>query len=229
MPGFLRLAEKPARIGASRQDPKSWIKKALTAILGGYEVWRIYRCDLAGQRAGDLSDFRARGYEFREVDGEEIAAATDPEIRARAFYAGDGFAGFAVSCEGEIVCLQCFWYGERYRLRNFWPLRPRQAKSVELFTTPAHRGKGLATALKTYSAEQMKEKGFDTLFSRIWHSHKASCRVSEKAGWTHIATVLEFTPFGLRRTIRLTKGRSADGPRYRAGRRPDRDLPAAQH
>lgn len=202
MPGVFRALDN-LWSGSSRRGSRSWIKRALVAVFGDYAIWRIYRCDLADHRPADLSSFLEKGYQFREVSRAEIEASGNAEIRARAFYAGDGAHIFAACHQGEIVCLECFWHGERYRQRNFWPLEEGQAKAVEIYTAPAWRGKGLATALKAYTDGWMKEHGFRHLFSRVWFSNKSSCRMSEKAGWKNIAVVAEFTPLRLNRTVRL--------------------------
>lgn len=204
MPGVSRALDEP-RSGPSRLGFKSWIGRALRVVLGDYAIWRIYRCDLADHRPADLSAWLAQGYQFREVSRAEIEASGNADIRARAFYAGEGAHIFAVCHRGEIVCLECFWHGERYRQRNFWPLEEGQAKAVEIYTAPEWRGKGLATALKAYTDGWMKEHGFRHLFSRVWFTNRSSCRMSEKAGWKNVAIVAEFTPFRLNRTIRLIR------------------------
>lgn len=203
MPGLTRLNAPAARPTAHADARKGWLPRGLALLLGDYELFRIYRCDPAGLPEPDLSSFSAQGYEFREVSAAEIASAADDAIRSRLGYCGENAMVFAVYLRGEAVCVQWFWFGERYRQRNFWPLEAGQAKSVELFTVGEQRGKGLATALKLFSAKRMQEKGFRQLFSRIWHSHTESRRVSERAGWKQVAIVMEFAPFGLGRTIRL--------------------------
>jgi len=44
--------------------------------------------------------------------------------------------------------------------------------------------------------------GFVRLYSRIWWTNTASLRVSEKAGWTRVGTVLEIHLLGLKNPVR---------------------------
>lgn len=197
-------------------------KAALAFLLGDYEVYRIFRLDLAAAAEPDPGALAAAGYALREVSPDEVAAAADPEIRGRAFYGGDGAFGFAALEGGEIVCLQWIWHGARYRTRNFWPLAPDEAKSVELYTRPEARGKGLATALKEHSAAAMRAKGFRALYSRIWLTNRPSVRVSEKAGWRQVALVALVRPLGLGPRRRLVLRTRRRGPRL------SREAPARQ-
>lgn len=184
---------------------KSCAQRVAQFALGDYAIYRIYELDLAAVKDVDSSALVAADYDCREVSREDVLACDDEGVRVRASYGGDEALAFAVRRHGQIVCLQWYWFGDRYRQRNFWPLREGEAKSVDLYTVPAQRGKGLATILKVYSAAAMKEKGFRRLFSRIWHSHTASCRVSEKAGWRNIALVAEVHPLGLRKKVRFVR------------------------
>ena len=184
---------------------KRLIKLCANFLLGDYQIFRVFRIDVEDLVAVDISNYLAQGYVFREVTAEELSASGDDSIRSRAHYGGQDAIAFAVCDKSEIVCLQWYWFGDRYRTRNFWPLKKDEAKSVELFTRPTYRRAGLATALKLYSAERMKDKGFHHLFSRVWYTHLASRRVSEKAGWQNVAIVGEFHPFGLRKKIRLVR------------------------
>lgn len=184
---------------------RSCAKQVARSLLGDYKIYRIYELDLAGMGDIDFIIPAERGYKCREVSKKDVLAAADEGVRERAFYGGDGALAFAVCWQGEIVCLQWYWFGDRYLQRNFWPLKEREAKSIDLYTVPSHRGQGLATMLKVYAAGEMRKKGFRSLYSRIWHSHVASCRVSEKAGWRNMALVLEFHPLGIRRKVEFVR------------------------
>lgn len=172
-------------------------------ILGDYELYRIYRCDPEIIEASEFLSHRDGGYKFRTVSRSEVSSAASSLIRKRSGFGGDGAIGYAALFAGEIVCLQWYWFGARYQQRNFWPLGENEAKSIDLLTVEAHRGKGLATALKLYSAGDMKSRGFKRLYSRIWHSDQASVRVSEKAGWRYHAMVFEWDFLGRRRRLVL--------------------------
>ena len=106
------------------------------------------------------------GYRCAEVTGDEVREAMQPTIQGEAWYCGEDSLGFGVYFGSELVALQWVWFGDGYRRRrNFWPLERNEAKSVELVTAPEHRGLGLATCLKQFSARQLAAKGFVRVFT----------------------------------------------------------------
>ena len=182
---------------------KSVAKAVLRQLFGDYCYFKIFAYDLEVQHLAcpDLQ----QPYGFAEIDEEDILRADEELIREQASYAGAEAWGFGIYRDDRLVCVQWLWYGERYKTRNFWPLQEDEAKSVQLVTVPSEQGKGLATKLKQFSARRLREHGFTHLYSRIWWNNYASIRVSEKAGWRHIATVIELYPFGKSRPWRLVQ------------------------
>ena len=179
--------------------------------MGDYERYEIYALPLTGLARSDLSQWTDQGFEFRPIKTDDLTSSPYEDIRARAFYGGAGADGFGVFKSGELISLQWFWHGGRYRQRNFWPLEEGEAKSVDLFTLDAYRGQGIATALKAYSAEEMQARGYTRLISRIWHSNEPSRRVSEKLGWTNIARVTVIYPFCVKAfKIRMERHKETD-------------------
>jgi len=166
--------------------------KGIIRTLGvEYCCFRVFTLDLASQpEPAPLPP----GYRCAEVSADEVRRASEPMIQGEAWYGSDDSLGFGVYSGSELVALQWVWFGEGYRRRrNFWPLEPDEAKSVELVTAPGHRGLGLATCLKQFSARQLAAKGFVRLYSRIWWNNWPSIRVSQKAGWKAVALVVELT------------------------------------
>jgi GNAT superfamily N-acetyltransferase len=166
--------------------------KGIIRTLGvEYCCFRVFTLDLASQpEPAPLPP----GYRCAEVSADEVRRASEPAIQGEAWYGSDDSLGFGVYSGSELVALQWVWFGEGYRRRrNFWPLEPNEAKSVELVTAPGHRGLGLATCLKQFSARQLAAKGFVRLYSRIWWNNWPSIRVSQKAGWKAVALVVELT------------------------------------
>ncbi len=166
--------------------------KGIIRTLGvEYCCFRVFTLDLASQpEPAPLPP----GYRCAEVSADEVRRASEPMIQGEAWYGSDDSLGFGVYSGSELVALQWVWFGEGYRRRrNFWPLEPNEAKSVELVTVPGHRGLGLATCLKQFSARQLAAKGFVRLYSRIWWNNWPSIRVSQKAGWKAVALVVELT------------------------------------
>lgn len=179
--------------------------RILQALIGDYAIYRIFRLDLERLPEIDLRGYEERGYRFTPVTVSGVAASGNPAIRARAEYGGTGALGFAVRHHAQIVCLQWFWDARRYQGRDFWIINDGEAKSVDLFTAPDYRGQGLATALKQYSSQEMQLRGFYNLYSRVWHSNRASIRVNEKSGWRQVALVTEFYPLGSTRKLRFVR------------------------
>ena len=164
--------------------------KAIARALGvKYSCFRVFCLDL--DALPEPAPLPA-GYRCVEVTSDEVREAKEPAIQGEAGYGGDDSLGFGVFFGSELVALQWIWFGEGYRRRrNFWPLEQNEAKSVELVTAPDHRGLGLATCLKQFSALQLAAKGFVRVYSRIWWNNWPSIRVSEKACWRAAALVVE--------------------------------------
>ena len=164
--------------------------KALIRALGiEYSCFRVFRLDL---EALPVPAPLPAGYRCADVTGAEVREAKEPAIRGEAWYGGKDALGFGIFCGSELVALQWLWFGEGYRSRrDFWPLKRNEAKSVELVTAPEHRGLGLATYLKQFSARQLAAKGFVRVYSRICWNNWPSIRVSEKAGWKAVGIVVE--------------------------------------
>ncbi len=166
------------------------IGKVLARALGiEYSCYRAFCLDL--NALPEPAPLPA-GYRFSEVTGNEVREARQSAIRDEAWYDGEDALGFGVFFGSELVALQWIWFGEGYRgRRDFWPLKPNEAKSVELVTAPEYRGLGLATCLKQFTARQLAAKGFVRVYSRIWWNNWPSIRVSEKAGWKAVTIVVE--------------------------------------
>lgn len=182
---------------------KSVLRSLLEWLGLGYDLYRVYQIDLLeGGRIAAPN--LPHGYSAGVISAELAREATDLTMREQAWYGGNGAYGFAIFFNEQPVCMQWYWYGERYRsMRGFWPLSAHEAKSVQLITCVEHRGRGLATVLKNFSARHLADAGYQRIFSRIWWNNHQSIRVSEKAGWRQVAIValIHRTPSG--RTFRF--------------------------
>lgn len=101
------------------------LKRLVVCIAGEYESYRIFCFDSA--RPTELEPPPSEGWEFRAVDGHDIGLSDDPLIRDQAWYAGAGARGFACLEKGRIVGLCIYWFGERCRSQDFWPLNANEA------------------------------------------------------------------------------------------------------
>jgi RimJ/RimL family protein N-acetyltransferase len=174
------------------------LKKIAHALLGDYAIYYIYACTSAQAGAPVGKDFQVR-----QTYADEIEASTDPVIREQAGYAGDQSIAYASFDRDRMVGVCFYWFGERYRRRNFWPLREKEAKLVQIVTVADLRGRGVATELVVASSAKVLSQGFDCVYARIWHSNTPSLRAFQRAGWSRLALVVEINPFRLPRPWRL--------------------------
>ncbi len=183
----------------AREAALRGLKRVAAFLLGEYSAYFIYQ----SPPAAALPQAATR-FVVREIGTEDLAASSDEVAREQAGYLGAQALGFACIEDGAILGLCFYWYGERYRQRNFWPLAVGQAKLVQIVTLPSARGRGVATALIGQSMAAVAAAGFDRAYARIWHSNKPSYRAFERAGWSRIAFVAEVHPFGSPRPRRVT-------------------------
>jgi RimJ/RimL family protein N-acetyltransferase len=178
------------------------LKRLARAVLGDYSLYRIYALEPASTDAAPGS------LDLREVtDMAVLSNARFDEIRALENYRGDDATCFAVFEEDTPVAACWFWFGDTYKQRNFWPLQVRHAKLVQITTALPYRGKGYAPMLLAFAAAEMKQRGFEKLYARIWHSNAPSIAAFEKAGWRYVAFVAELYPFGKTRPWRVVRRR----------------------
>jgi RimJ/RimL family protein N-acetyltransferase len=168
----------------------------------GYSCFKIYTLLLDSAKTAGLEALPA-GHRFAEISSGELKESPFSELRDCDSYGGQDSHLFGIfRDDGILVCVQCLSFADRYRRQAFWALEADDAASVHLVTAAPERGRGLATRLKQRSAERLREMGFVRLYSRIWWTNTASLRVSDKAGWSQVGTVLEIHLPGLKNPIR---------------------------
>jgi RimJ/RimL family protein N-acetyltransferase len=178
---------------------KERAKKLAHAVFGEYAAYYIYATeDSSCQLPAGLTDFRVES-----VCRLKLESSDNPLIREQAWYAGDGSYAYAGFCEGRVAAVCFYWFGERYRERNFWPLQDNEAKLVQVFSLPEVRGRGIATALIASSCKDIFGHGFRTAYARIWHSNTPSRRAFARAGWRPLAVVIEVDPLRRKRPLRI--------------------------
>lgn len=175
---------------------KSLLKAAAHALLGDYAPYIILE---SGAATAPVNP----GYTVTPIGADEIRACPDPLIREQAGYAGDGALAYACR-DGERIAGICFyWHGARYKTRNFWPLKPDEAKLVQIITAPDMRGKKVAATLIAGWCEQLLGAGFTRAYARVWHSNTPSLRAFASAGWKRRALVLELNPLRRKKPLRV--------------------------
>jgi GNAT superfamily N-acetyltransferase len=181
---------------------KALLKGALHALCGDYSIYFILSKETSKTAAA--KDALNAEYVVRRVDQSMISHATDPYIREQAGYAGAGALAYACFYQGHIVGVCFYWHGERYRKRNFWPLRSNEAKLVQIVATPEMRGRKVAQKLITHSLADVASQGFERAYARVWHSNHPSLGAFRNAGWTRNAIVVEVNPLRRQRPLRLS-------------------------
>ena len=178
------------------------IKKLAQLFLGNYSAYYIYQYNR--NECSSTVDERDPA-DFRLLDNEMLKCIEDPLIKEESWYGGVGSLCFGCFLNQNLVGVCFYWYGDRYRTRNFWPLSNDEAKLVEIIVKPEVRGRGIATKLVRFSALEMAWRGYTGLYARIWHSNIPSIRAFERAGWRRIAFVAEINPFRSAHPIRIKK------------------------
>ena len=178
---------------------KTLLKKLAGLVLGDYAAYHVFSCADARAPARDLT-----GFSFAIIDQAQVWASADALIRDQAGYHGCDAYAYACLADAQIVGLCYFWFGCRYRERNFWPLRDREAKLVQIVTVPAMRGRAIAPHLIAFASADMFARGFERLYARVWHSNTRSSRAFRRAGWERVATVIEMRPLARRHLFRMT-------------------------
>ncbi|MBL8325985.1 MAG: GNAT family N-acetyltransferase [Rubrivivax sp.] len=170
------------------------VLRALRRLLGDAAVWRVYRWDAANAVSAPTTA-ASRRVACRSIDAAEVASLPDALLAEQAWYTGQGAHAFA-GCldDGRVVGLCFHWHGERYNLGRFWPLGVGAAMLMQIVTTPAARGRGVARALIMHSAQALADAGMRTLWARVWLTNAASSAAFIGAGWREVAWVIEINP-----------------------------------
>jgi GNAT superfamily N-acetyltransferase len=164
----------------------NFIKRLSRFFLRDYSIYRIYGHECAGKtNSADI------GFVLEPVEEIAIVESEDEMIAQQAWYCGEYSQAYACKTGSRIVGLCFFWYGKRYSTRNFWPLKEDEAKLVQLVVLPSMRGQGIARQLIEFGTEDMSRLGFRYAYARIWWSNGPSLRAFQRAGWRHVATIID--------------------------------------
>ncbi len=179
---------------------KSLFKHLAHALLGDYAIYHIYSA--AGTPA--VPGGGAGEFAYGPVERAQLEASDSSLLREQVDYLGVGAQAYGCWHDAVLVGLCVYWFGDRYRTRNFWPLQDGEAKLVQIVVLSQMRGKGAASRLIARSQEDMLRRGFRRTYARIWHSNLPSLRAFERAGWGRIATVVEVNPLRLSKPWRIS-------------------------
>lgn len=177
------------------------VKRVARALAGDYSIYRIY--------GSPVTETPVPGGTARtpltveKTSGEYLASQLSSLINEQAGYGGSGTDVYVCRNDDKIVGVCCYWSGDRYRERNFLPIKNDEAKLVQIVVESDQRGMGVAPDLITQSCNDMLRTGKSRCYARVWHSNTPSTRAFEKAGWCHISTIIDVFPFGLSRHCRV--------------------------
>ena len=174
--------------------------KQLVQRLFKYSIYIVFKQDKKLAQAETPSNGL---YRYTEIRKQDLATSLDQKVSDQSWYGGTGSFVYAYKKDRRVVAFCVYWFGERYKKRNFWPLAEAEAKLVQVYTLPQERGEGLASKLIRLSGADMQKKGFKTLYARVWHSNYPSRRAFEKCGWKKIAVVFTIQPFTAIRPFRV--------------------------
>ena len=174
---------------------KAAIRGIAHALLGDYELYRMYRRDLTRDEPPPPA-----GVTFEPIMSPDVLESSpDPDLKSHAAYAGFGAHGFGAWADGKLAGSCWYWMPERYRRdRNFWPLRDDEAKLVQISVSAGAQGRGIGGALMHYAEARMARLGVRCAYARIWHSNEPSIRMFLRAGWEPVASVMVIRPLGMR-------------------------------
>lgn len=126
--------------------------------------------------------------------GEEerrlMASDPDPKVRKALCYQQAGARGYALLHEKHLASVAHFADTACYDHSSTWPLARGQVALVDIVTTTAKRGQGLAAPLIRAATEAVTLEGAIT-FAFIWWTHVSSRRAFAKAGWRPIGFSIE--------------------------------------
>lgn len=180
---------------------KQFLKKILRIIFGEYSIYYIYHWALIDSQIAVTPN--ASHTNVRSVDKDTLLGSSDPLIRDQIGYIGAGSLAYGVFERTHIIGVCFYWYGDRYRTRNFLSLNDNDAKLVQIVMSSGHRGQGFATELISKSSLSVATQGFTHLYARIWHSNVASIRAFERSGWRRTALIFEVNPARMSRPLRV--------------------------
>jgi len=154
---------------------KNLISNCIKFITGEWEIFYIYKKKLCS----------ANEYTYNDLTQYIQKEMTDKYYK------------LSICENGEEICSLCVIWGNEYKdnFRNYIPLKPNEAKVIDVVTSQKHRGRGHIGKLLVYTEQVMLSKGVDTLLARIWHSNHSSKRAFEKNNWNYAGFKLKLNIF----------------------------------
>lgn len=183
---------------------KKLIRWVLHVFFKDYQFNRIYFIDLPSSDAQLSNQMLGRETISLIESQDQFASSPDERIREHAWYFDKFACVYGTYIGNELVCICSFWIsGHPSMPRRFSTLIKNEAVMVDLLTAPDYRGKGYALAITRFAENDLFLKGYNKLWTWVWHSNTPSIRVFGKAGWNYSHLLLEFQLYGMKDYLRF--------------------------
>jgi len=183
---------------------KELIKRMLRILFKDYQFNRIYFVDLPTSHTQISGQFFGEEVIRLVESQEQFAASPNQRIRDHAWYLDKHAYVYGVYKGHELVCICSFWIAGHPRMPSrFSMLKENEAVMVDLLTAPEYRGKGYALTITRFAENDLFLKGYNRLWTWVWHSNNPSIRIFNKAGWNYSHLLLEFQLYGMKDYLRF--------------------------
>jgi GNAT superfamily N-acetyltransferase len=175
-------------------------RQVLRHLIGEYTVFRIFQAPVLLNHIACANGIVCRPI----VDLHALETSANCDFRKLT-----GFARLGAECfgayDGDQVAAVCgVWSGEASNSnRGYMAMSLRDSELVHVYTSPAFRGRGIASDLIRFATYAVRSKGTKRVFARVWHSNRASVRAFEKAGWSQIYFAIQLSPPLWRRPVQI--------------------------
>jgi hypothetical protein len=151
------------------------IKWLIKQFLPYYELYRIYQIQLNNCKLQLTTKHQI-------VNLTSAEYSQHPLYKETALYSGKNSYGYGLIFEDQLVAVQWYWFSQPCEKLGWWPLPHNSIMSMHIQVLQEHQGKGLSEELKGFSLSDLSTKGFDYVYSRVWHNHWASIAMNNKLG-----------------------------------------------
>lgn len=183
------------------ENPLKWMLKRLVRIAVAYELYAIYA---PSRRETDSDSASSSPLLVRNLtDFDQLHRHHDDEIRTTARYERPGATAVGAWVDTELAGVAWCWSGPDLADRGWGSMPPSYVEIVQCTTARQFRCRGVASALVKFATRELQASGYSHIFARIWHSHWASRRAFERAGWTRRALFVVLRLRGCKRTARV--------------------------
>lgn len=177
----------------------SSLKNTLKSYLPYYEIYRIFKVE-----PNDLPVIHCQDFEFISIDEKDMN--NQSLFTQTKHYAIDDSYGFALTDNGVIIAIQWFWFGDKAQKLNITSNLASTAISMHIQVNKTYINQGVASTLKSLSIRAMFKKGFQKVYSRVWHNHYASIAMNHKINAKEVGWQIKFfhKTFTLKKPFLLT-------------------------